>query len=151
MRWSLGFIFSTDLDQVVLLRKGKTLHVGFWNGIGGKLEGAERPQASMARECLEETGLRIAEELWDEVGMIGFPDGNRVDVFGTWVPNITSRLPIADSPLAAWPDDKPVVVPVSKIDDLRMAPHAEILIYAATQILRDPSRAPVVIQEVARF
>lgn len=62
----LGFIFSTDLKRVALLRKDRPeWQAGKLNGIGGKLEKDELPLDGMVRECQEETGLFISEDNWN--------------------------------------------------------------------------------------
>lgn len=62
----LGFIFSTDLKSVALLRKDRPeWQAGKLNGIGGKLEKEEDIFEGMVRECYEETGISIPEEEWN--------------------------------------------------------------------------------------
>lgn len=62
----LGFIFSTDLKRVALLRKDRPeWQAGKLNGIGGKLEKNELALDGMVRECQEETSIFIPEENWN--------------------------------------------------------------------------------------
>lgn len=41
------------------IRKANDMHAGKWNGLGGKLEAGESPEACAIRETLEESGLAI--------------------------------------------------------------------------------------------
>lgn len=61
----LGFIFSTDLKRIALLRKNRPAwQAGKLNGIGGKVENGETALQAMVRECQEETGVYISELEW---------------------------------------------------------------------------------------
>jgi hypothetical protein len=55
--WVLGFLFSEDLEHVVLLQKTHPdWQSGRLNGIGGKIEPGESHRAAIWREGKEETG-----------------------------------------------------------------------------------------------
>jgi 8-oxo-dGTP diphosphatase len=60
-------------------KKPNDMHMGKWNGMGGKLEPGESPEECAVREALEETGL----ELYDPrlAGFITFP---AFDDFEDW-------------------------------------------------------------------
>jgi len=74
MKWEcVGFFFSKDKKQVVLIRKNRPK----WqkhklNGAGGRVEGGETAHVAQAREFKEETGIEtkpgdwtlFAERLW---------------------------------------------------------------------------------------
>lgn len=67
--YCLGFVFNASLGSVVLVHKDKGLHIGTWNGLGGKLEENEHPVDGMHREYEEESnGHKI--EKWEKVGFI---------------------------------------------------------------------------------
>jgi ADP-ribose pyrophosphatase YjhB (NUDIX family) len=152
MSWCLGFVFNQDLSEVLLLRKGRTLHVGTWNGLGGQLEGDETPAEAMHRETEEEAGLKIYPPFWEYVGTIGFPKGDRVHVFGSWIADLSHRFQNATTiSQIDWPSDKPLAVPIAQFQHYEFAPHVEILIYAATLKIKDPNRDLIHIREVARF
>ena len=53
------------------VRKANDMHAGKWNGLGGKLEGGETPEACAVREVREESGLTIVRP--DFRGMLTFP------------------------------------------------------------------------------
>ena len=54
------------------VRKANDMHAGKWNGLGGKLEQGETPEACTVREVWEESGLRIRAPEFR--GMIVFPE-----------------------------------------------------------------------------
>lgn len=71
MNYVLGFMFSPDLDQVVLIEKNKPdWQKGKLNGVGGKVEDGEPWAEAMAREFKEETGLNTWPENWIHVATI---------------------------------------------------------------------------------
>jgi len=81
MKYVLGFLFSPDYKQVVLINKTKPVwQAGRWNGVGGKIESGETPSAAMSREFEEETGLLLYD--WSEFGSIVGPTW-RVNLFAT--------------------------------------------------------------------
>jgi len=43
------------------IKKENDMHQGKWNGLGGKLEPGETPEACARREIREESGLRVSE------------------------------------------------------------------------------------------
>lgn len=69
----LGFVFNKDGTKVLLVQKERPKwQAGLWNGIGGKIEGAEFPKVAMMRECYEETGCSYT---WDHVLTFVCPGG----------------------------------------------------------------------------
>lgn len=66
MNYVVGFLFSEDQKQVVLVKKKRPQwQAGFYNGVGGKVEYAETFSNAMLREFQEETGVQTLEEDWD--------------------------------------------------------------------------------------
>jgi len=60
-----GFLFSNDLQHVVLIRKKRPAWMaGFCNAVGGHIERDEIPVVAMTREFMEEAGLFISK--WSE-------------------------------------------------------------------------------------
>jgi 8-oxo-dGTP diphosphatase len=57
-KYVLGFAFSQDLKQVILIQKQKPeFQFGKFNGVGGKIEETDaNPLEAMQREFMEETG-----------------------------------------------------------------------------------------------
>ena len=61
----LGFCFSPDMREVVLIEKNKPeWQKGHLNGVGGKIEENETPSYAMQREFMEETGVVIPANDW---------------------------------------------------------------------------------------
>jgi len=88
----LGFIFSTDLKSVALLRKDRPeWQAGKLNGIGGKLEKEEDIFEGMVRECYEETGVNIPEEEWNYFAVFD-GDKHQVHCFKTTYHDITQLI-----------------------------------------------------------
>ncbi|MCK5607684.1 NUDIX domain-containing protein [Candidatus Pacearchaeota archaeon] len=59
----LGFLFSPDCKEVILIRKKRPKwQAGYLNGVGGRVEVGETPLHAMRREFREETGIDI--ETW---------------------------------------------------------------------------------------
>lgn len=75
IKYVLGFIFTEDRQQVVLINKKKPeWQAGKWNGVGGKIEGEETPLQAMVRESNEETGIWIMENQWKAECTLKGPD-----------------------------------------------------------------------------
>jgi 8-oxo-dGTP diphosphatase len=56
---AIGIIRRGD-QFLVRLRPPGTVYAGYWEFPGGKCEPEESPARAAARECFEETGLRVA-------------------------------------------------------------------------------------------
>lgn len=52
--------FIRHEDRVLMLNREREPWMGMWNGVGGKLERGESPEAGVIREVEEETGIRLA-------------------------------------------------------------------------------------------
>lgn len=53
------------------VKKLNDMHQGKWNGLGGKLESGETPEACAAREIYEESGLQVHDLQFK--GLLTFP------------------------------------------------------------------------------
>ena len=53
------------------IKKKNDIHQGKWNGLGGKMELGESPEECIAREVLEESGLKIKDPKFR--GVLTFP------------------------------------------------------------------------------
>lgn len=146
--WCLGFIVNRDPDEVVLLRKSKTMHVGMWNGLGGKLEPLEPALAAMIRECKEEANLDIPE--WDLVGYLrGTNNGEPWRVF-VYVAPLTTRIDEITSDWATKASmDIPFRINIENLGYMVLAPHTEVLVHASLAKLRKPTTPIIQIMEVA--
>lgn len=152
-KWCLGFVFSLDLQHVILMRKrSKYLHVVLWNGVGGALENEDLGSSmnAMVRECREDTGINIPLVRWIRIGRLNGPIRDwEVDVFATRTMNHHVR------PRVLWPDiesilenpgrlnsdyydvDRAVMMPIQVLHLLKMAPHGAALTLAALERLKD--------------
>lgn len=66
MEYVLGFAFSRNKDDIMLIKKQKPeWQSGLYNAIGGKINDNETPVQAMKREFKEETGVFINEKSAD--------------------------------------------------------------------------------------
>lgn len=56
---SYTLCFLLQGERVLLLNRNAPPNQGLWNGLGGKIEPGESPQASVLREMREEAGLEL--------------------------------------------------------------------------------------------
>lgn len=60
IQYSLGFLFTDNKKEVLLIQKRKPQwQAGLLNGVGGRVEEGESPLVAMVREFKEEAGLNI--------------------------------------------------------------------------------------------
>jgi 8-oxo-dGTP diphosphatase len=89
------------------IKKANDMHMGKWNGLGGKLEPGESPEECCIRELYEETGLRVCDPQFK--GMITFPAFDTVEDWYTFLFVITEFTgELIDSPEGTleWVDDE---------------------------------------------
>lgn len=68
-KYTLGFIFDTSLQHVLLIHKlAPDWQRGYLNGIGGKLEEGETSIDCIVREVQEESALHIPAADWTYLG-----------------------------------------------------------------------------------
>jgi mutator protein MutT len=58
-------LFLKDGDQILLAMKKRGFGVGYWNGVGGKIEPGETLEQALIRECQEEIG--VTPTTWHKV------------------------------------------------------------------------------------
>ncbi len=80
-RYTVTFIISRDLKEVLLLYKFWGPFPNKYNGVGGKIEENENLLDSAIRECWEETGLLLQAEEIEFLMQIVFPYGVELNVF----------------------------------------------------------------------
>ncbi len=102
LSWPLSYVYvrHTERTRVVLRAEGKILLVRVWHGPGGwslpggGLHRGETSLQAAARETLEETGLEIATEALQDLGLKAYAHAGLV---------FTSRYYSADLPVALRP------------------------------------------------
>lgn len=63
--YSLGFAFSEDRKQLVVITKNRPAwQAGKWNGVGGHIEEGESPLECLVREFWEETNVTTDVSDW---------------------------------------------------------------------------------------
>lgn len=78
-------VYLKQNGQTLMLHRNKKagdIHAGKWNGLGGKLEAGESPEACAVREVREESGLTIIAPRWR--GLLLFADFKGEDWY-VWV------------------------------------------------------------------
>jgi len=124
------------------IKKQNDMHAGKWNGLGGKVEAGETPEACAIREIKEESGLEVSAPQLK--GFITFPnfDGKndwyvfvyRFDTFSgelidspegvlEWIPqSALSELPLwaGDRIFMDWLDQPGIYSAVFKYEDGRL-------------------------------
>jgi 8-oxo-dGTP pyrophosphatase MutT (NUDIX family) len=101
-RYVCGFIFDQE-QRLVLLIKKKRPHWQFnrLNGVGGRVEGNETTTEAMKRECVEETGLLIAEKAWRYFAVLK-TEGVEVHFFSTEVKTLELPQPLKGDERPIW-------------------------------------------------
>ncbi len=91
VKYVLGFLFTEDRQQLVLIRKNKPeWQDRKWNGVGGKIESGETPLEAMCREFEEETGVTSLPHDWTAECTLKAPN-NVVFVFSAFS-NVAMRV-----------------------------------------------------------
>ena len=66
MNYVAGFAFKDNFKEVLLIHKKRPeWQVGFFNGVGGKVELGELPKDAMSREFFEEVGVDVPPNHWN--------------------------------------------------------------------------------------
>lgn len=102
-RYVVGFVFSPDRSQVLLIQKARPeWQMGKLNGVGGHVEKGEMVREAMIRECQEESGILI--ENWIHVVQL-FGSDFHIDFFYSTllIMPITVKNPDATEPVAWYP------------------------------------------------
>jgi 8-oxo-dGTP diphosphatase len=107
---TLGYALSPDRRQVLMMRRDKRaddIHLGYYNGLGGKLEPGEDVVAGMRREIHEESGLTCdTVELAGTISWPGFGrDGENWFGFLFRVPHWSGEIrPDCEEGTLVWTD-----------------------------------------------
>jgi 8-oxo-dGTP diphosphatase len=101
LRGTLGFIFTPDLDQVLLILKNRPAWAAAkFNGIGGKHEVGETDQACLSREVREETDLLIGESAWQTVAHIEWQEWDGAVLTTVWDGQPEAAQSLTDEPIS---------------------------------------------------
>ncbi len=88
------------------IKKENDMHQGKWNGLGGKFEPGETPEACAIREIYEESGLRVNDpELRGILTFPAFSDDEDWYAFVFVVRDFTGDLIDSPEGVLAWIDD----------------------------------------------
>ena len=97
VEYSVGFLFSNDYSEVVLIRKNRPARQeNKLNGVGGHIEPGETPLEAMVREFHEEAGLVIAADTWRSVFVLTETGKYKVHFFFATHDNIHSVRSMTD-------------------------------------------------------
>ena len=114
---TLGYVLSPDRGNVLMIHRNARpddLHLGKYNGLGGKMEPGEDIAACMRREIREEAGIECDRlELRGTISWPGFGTGGE-DWFG-FVFRVTR---FTGAPLAANPEGTLEWVEVERVPSL---------------------------------
>jgi len=111
---TLGYVFSPDGRRVLMIHRNarpEDLHLGKYNGLGGKLDPGEDVVAGLCREIREEAGIACEEvELAGTISWPGFGKGG-----GDWFGFIFRVTRFSGVPLAANPEGQLEWVEVERV------------------------------------
>lgn len=118
---TLGYVLSPDGRQVLMIHRNARpgdMHLGKYNGLGGKLEPDEGVVACMRRELREEAGVEAsALSLRGTISWPGFGKGGE-----DWLGFIFLISAFSGEPLARNPEGELEWVPVERILELPLWP-----------------------------
>lgn len=100
-------------------KKPNDIHLGKWNGLGGKFEAGETPEACVIREVWEESGLEIHSPRLH--GLVMFPNfkGNDWYVFIFTVAEFSGSLTDSSEGTLRWiPDAELTSLPLWESDHI---------------------------------
>jgi 8-oxo-dGTP diphosphatase len=110
---TLGYVVSSDRQNVLLIHRNarsEDLHLGKYNGLGGKLDPEESVTEGMRRELREEATIEVSElVLRGTISWPGFGKGGedwfgflfRIDAFTGTVPARNAEGTLSWQPIAA--------------------------------------------------
>lgn len=104
--------YQQGVSQTLMMHKQRPgdYHEGKWNGLGGKFEVGESPEACLLREVHEESGLSVEKATLR--GVITFPDFDGVDDWYTFVYTVEAFAGVPRSSAEGqlqWIDDADVL------------------------------------------
>ena len=102
-------VYVQQRGQTLMLHKARGHQQGKWNGLGGKAEPGETPEACARREVQEESGLTVSALSYR--GMIVFPRFDGTNDWYVWIFVATATgTPVSSSEgELAWVDNDAVL------------------------------------------
>lgn len=92
-----GFMFSSNLDHVVLIKKNRpTWQSGRFNAVGGRVEDGEIPVKAMVREFKEETSVETDYMKWTNFADLVLPSGEKIAFFAIVSYNVFKTKTVTD-------------------------------------------------------
>jgi 8-oxo-dGTP diphosphatase len=133
MNYVVGFLFSADIEHVVLIEKRKPAwQVGLLNGVGGKIEIGETPRNAMAREFREETGADVQPGCWSRFAVMSGPDTDN----GFYSVHCFVARGSAAGVVSSTTDEKVFLKEVRLLELTKHVPNLSWLIPMAQQVLQ---------------
>jgi len=81
---TVAFLFTADLQEVLMLHRAKEPYAGKYNGVGGHVEEGEDPMSAAVREIREETGITAVHDFRQSM-TVSYPSGWTLHVFHGWI------------------------------------------------------------------
>lgn len=135
IRYCLGFIFSPDTKEVLLIHKERSFYRGTWNGLGGLVNPGEGTFEAMQREWQEECGLDI-EGGHAVASVMPADQAWKMDVYAVIDPRIAKAKTTTDEEVKCFK--------VAALTDLSVAPFVRPLVYMSMDRLKAPTMTPLV-------
>lgn len=114
---TLGYVFSPDQRRILMINRNARpgdLHLGKYNGLGGKLDAGEDVVSGLRREIREEAGIDCEElELAGTISWPGFGKGGE-----DWFGFIFRILRFSGTPLKVNPEGTLEWVEIDRISSL---------------------------------
>ncbi len=101
-------VFLIRGNEVLLAMKKRGFGVGFWNGVGGKIQEGETPVQAAQREAKEEIGVDLVLE--EPLGVIHFHNSSA----GDWTVSVFRASDFSGEP-AETEEMRPCWYPVSAV------------------------------------
>ena len=114
---TLGYVFSPDQRRILMIHRNARpgdLHLGKYNGLGGKLDPGEDVVTGLRREIREEAGIECEElELAGTISWPGFGKGGE-----DWFGFIFRVLGFSGTPLERNPEGTLAWVEIDRLSSL---------------------------------
>ncbi|HEX7017953.1 MAG TPA: NUDIX domain-containing protein [Patescibacteria group bacterium] len=104
IKTALGFIFTPDFKQVLLIGKNRPQwQVGKINGVGGKCEANESFEECISREVKEEANVLIPPAKWREIATLHWQEWEAKVLAAIWSGSVNEVKSLTDEKVAWFP------------------------------------------------